>query len=114
MASNNATRTVVVVGSGPSGVASAWALAARGFTPVVIGTKLEWIEPQKWRAERDKILTVLESWRRDWESRDINRYRVEEIVAQGHRAWLLSSGLATRAGRGSDDECQCQCQRRRL
>src|SRR5437667_2977182 len=43
MASNNATRTVVVIGSGPSGVASAWALAARGFTPVVVdaGRRLE-------------------------------------------------------------------------
>lgn len=52
-------------------------LAARvqpGATPVIISDKVEWLAPQAWRAEADAFLRQLETWRRDWESRDSERY----------------------------------------
>ncbi len=52
-------------------------LAARvqpGATPVVISERVEWLAPQAWRAEADAFGRQLEAWRRDWESRDSERY----------------------------------------
>ena len=52
-------------------------LAARvqpGVTPVVISEKVEWLAPQAWRAEADVFERQLDAWRRDWESRDTERY----------------------------------------
>jgi len=45
-----------------------------GSTPVIISSKAEWVDSAKWQAERNKILATLENWKRDWESRDIDRY----------------------------------------
>jgi murein L,D-transpeptidase YafK len=45
-----------------------------GVTPVIINAKAEWVEPEKWQGERERVLTALETWRRDWESRDTKRY----------------------------------------
>ena len=52
-------------------------LAARvqpGATPVVISERVEWLAPAAWRAEADAFTQQLELWRRDWESRDTDRY----------------------------------------
>ena len=45
-----------------------------GSTPVVISERVEWLAPQAWRAEADAFGRQLEAWRRDWESRDSERY----------------------------------------
>lgn len=52
-------------------------LAARvqpGVTPVVISEKVEWLAPEAWRAEAEAFGRQLDAWRRDWESRDTERY----------------------------------------
>ena len=43
-------------------------------TPVVIGERVDWIDPQHYEAQRKSFLAALEGWRADWESRDIERY----------------------------------------
>ena len=45
-----------------------------GVTPVVISERVEWLSPEAWRAEADGFQRQLEAWRRDWESRDTDRY----------------------------------------
>jgi len=45
-----------------------------GSTPVVITARVEWLAPERWTAERDAFTSALESWRKDWESRDVDRY----------------------------------------
>lgn len=45
-----------------------------GSTPVVITSRVEWLEPQKWEAEKRQFETSLQQWRSDWESRDVERY----------------------------------------
>ncbi len=45
-----------------------------GATPVVIVEKVDWLTPEAWLKERDKLLTALERWRHDWESLDVDRY----------------------------------------
>ena len=43
-------------------------------TPVVIGENVRWLDAQKWETERASFQSALESWRADWESRDVERY----------------------------------------
>lgn len=45
-----------------------------GVTPVIITERVEWLKPDALRAERDAFMRAVEAWRRDWESRDTNRY----------------------------------------
>ena len=45
-----------------------------GTTPVVISNRLDWVEPDEWRAQREEILSAIEQWRHDWESLDVDRY----------------------------------------
>ncbi|HEB55175.1 MAG TPA: hypothetical protein ENI98_02490 [Gammaproteobacteria bacterium] len=45
-----------------------------GATPVVIVEKVDWLSPDAWFRERDRVLTALERWRHDWESLDVDRY----------------------------------------
>jgi murein L,D-transpeptidase YafK len=45
-----------------------------GATPVVITSKVEWLEPQRWEAEKRLFETSVQQWRADWESRDVERY----------------------------------------
>lgn len=45
-----------------------------GLTPVIISNKIEWLSLDDWQAERKNLLAFFESWRRDWESGDIERY----------------------------------------
>jgi len=45
-----------------------------GQTPVVIGQGIEWLPRESWKRERDAMAQRLEAWRRDWESRDTERY----------------------------------------
>jgi murein L,D-transpeptidase YafK len=45
-----------------------------GLTPVIISNSIEWLSLDDWARERDELNQTIESWRADWESRDINRY----------------------------------------
>lgn len=45
-----------------------------GHTPVIISNDIAWIDRKAWRSQRDALDRELERWRRDWESRDVNRY----------------------------------------
>ena len=53
------------------------ALAANlqvGLTPVIISNSIEWLSLDDWQTERKSLLSLIEEWRQDWESRDIARY----------------------------------------
>lgn len=45
-----------------------------GSTPVLISDRLNWVSPGTIEAEGSAFLRQLESWRKDWESRDAARY----------------------------------------
>ena len=45
-----------------------------GSTPVVVAQRVEWVDPTSVRKQRHELLAQLEDWRKDWESRDSDRY----------------------------------------
>ncbi len=45
-----------------------------GLTPVIISNSIEWLSLDDWQAERKSLLGMIDSWRRDWESMDVNAY----------------------------------------
>jgi murein L,D-transpeptidase YafK len=45
-----------------------------GVTPVIISNEVEWVDPAGMAELRDKIASNLESWRRDWESGNMQSY----------------------------------------
>ena len=45
-----------------------------GLTPVIISSGIEWVQPQSIAGVRQELNTALESWRRDWESANTERY----------------------------------------
>ncbi|MEW6292721.1 MAG: hypothetical protein AB1544_05380, partial [Pseudomonadota bacterium] len=45
-----------------------------GTTPVIISNNIEWLSLDDWQAERQALLSMIDEWRRDWESLDIERY----------------------------------------
>ncbi len=45
-----------------------------GLTPVIIADHIEWVAPGATHALRAELVRELESWRRDWESLDTDRY----------------------------------------
>jgi murein L,D-transpeptidase YafK len=45
-----------------------------GRTPVIVSDGIRWVEPQRIDAERRDLTAAVEAWRRDWESRDAERY----------------------------------------
>jgi murein L,D-transpeptidase YafK len=45
-----------------------------GLTPVIISNSIEWLSLDDWQAERKSLLAMIEAWRHDWESRDVDRY----------------------------------------
>ena len=45
-----------------------------GITPVIISSGIEWVQPQAITGVRDELTGALETWRRDWESLDTERY----------------------------------------
>ncbi|HVS26835.1 MAG TPA: L,D-transpeptidase family protein [Burkholderiales bacterium] len=45
-----------------------------GLTPVIISERVDWINPEAWRAQRNTLAQEVEAWRRDWESRDTEAY----------------------------------------
>jgi murein L,D-transpeptidase YafK len=45
-----------------------------GVTPVVIADGIDWLPAAQWHEERNDLRAAIESWRRDWESRRVDRY----------------------------------------
>lgn len=45
-----------------------------GLTPVIISNSVEWLSVSDWAAERGALNRQIEAWRKDWESRDVERY----------------------------------------
>jgi murein L,D-transpeptidase YafK len=45
-----------------------------GLTPVIISNSIEWLSLDDWQAERKSLLTMIDEWRKDWESLDVDRY----------------------------------------
>lgn len=45
-----------------------------GLTPVIIADEIEWVTETELAEERRTLEAALESWRKDWESRDTARY----------------------------------------
>ena len=43
-------------------------------TPVVIGQGVEWQDSRRWEADREAFLAAFNQWKKDWESRDLERY----------------------------------------
>lgn len=45
-----------------------------GVTPVVITDKVEWVDYASWKQEREDIFKAIETWRRDWQSMNVDKY----------------------------------------
>ena len=45
-----------------------------GTTAIVIADRIEWSNPRDLKPLRDELAGRVEAWRRDWESRDVERY----------------------------------------
>ena len=45
-----------------------------GSTPIIIADKLRWVDKDAWQNMRIEVAAALEDWRKDWESRDVDRY----------------------------------------
>ena len=45
-----------------------------GRTPLIISNDIAWIDRKAWKNQRDTILSNVESWRKDWESINTDRY----------------------------------------
>ena len=45
-----------------------------GLTPVIISSGVEWVQPQAISGTREELSGALESWRKDWETLDTERY----------------------------------------
>jgi murein L,D-transpeptidase YafK len=43
-------------------------------TPLVIADEVEWLDIAAWQAVRNSVTSAIESWRRDWQSGDIEGY----------------------------------------
>jgi murein L,D-transpeptidase YafK len=64
-----------------------------GLTPVIISNSIEWLSLDDWQAERSSLLAMIDEWRRDWESRDADRYARHysarfQADGQGQQAWI--------------------------
>jgi len=45
-----------------------------GLTPVIIADEVEWADARALEEERASLFAAIEDWRKDWESRDTERY----------------------------------------
>ena len=46
----------------------------KGQTPVIISDSINWVSKQEWKTRRGNYELFVETWRQDWESRDVNLY----------------------------------------
>lgn len=64
-----------------------------GLTPVIISNSIEWLSLDDWQNERSSLLKMIEEWRHDWESRDVDHYarhysRKFSADGQDYQAWI--------------------------
>jgi len=64
-----------------------------GLTPVIISNSIEWLSLDDWQAERKSLLAMIQEWRQDWESRDVDRYarhysRKFQSDGLDYRGWM--------------------------
>jgi murein L,D-transpeptidase YafK len=64
-----------------------------GLTPVIISNSIEWLSLDDWQSERTALTQMMEEWRRDWESRDVDRYARHysskfQADEQGYAQWI--------------------------
>ena len=45
-----------------------------GLTPVIISNSIEWLSLDDWQTERSALTRMIDEWRHDWESLDVDRY----------------------------------------
>jgi hypothetical protein len=45
-----------------------------GSTPVILAGAVEWIAPREWQAQQETLRGQIEQWRKDWESRNAEKY----------------------------------------
>lgn len=46
----------------------------KGHTPVIISESIDWVSKKEWKKRRGNYEMFVETWRKDWESRDVNLY----------------------------------------
>lgn len=59
-----------------------------GSTPVIITDRTDWVSRQEWEQTRNTLLSQLEDWKSDWETRDADRFL-------RHYSTAMTSGEAT-------------------
>jgi murein L,D-transpeptidase YafK len=64
-----------------------------GLTPVIISNSVEWLSLDDWQSERSSLLKMIEEWRGDWESRNVDAYarhysKKFNADGQGYREWV--------------------------
>ncbi len=64
-----------------------------GLTPVIISNSVEWLSLDDWQTERSSLLKMIEEWRSDWESRNVDAYARHysqkfNADGQGYRDWV--------------------------
>jgi murein L,D-transpeptidase YafK len=64
-----------------------------GLTPVIISNSIEWLSLDDWQTERKSLMAMIEEWRKDWESRDTDRYarhysRKFQADELDYRGWI--------------------------
>jgi murein L,D-transpeptidase YafK len=62
-----------------------------GVTPVVIADRAEWVDRTTWEQNRDELLSALNAWKNDWESRDPEHFLehyAASITAGDPRGWV--------------------------
>ena len=59
-----------------------------GSTPVIITDRTDWVSRQEWEQTRNNLLSQLEDWKSDWETRDADRFL-------RHYSNAMTSGEAT-------------------
>jgi len=64
-----------------------------GLTPVIISNSIEWLSLDDWQSERSSLLQMIEEWRSDWESRNVDSYAKHyshkfKSDGQNYREWV--------------------------
>jgi len=63
-----------------------------GLTPVIISDRVEWADPKELTTQRSELNHALETWRKDWESLDTDKYlrhysQSFSAAGQDYRSW---------------------------
>lgn len=69
-------------------------LLVNNRTPIIISEKVEWLAPEELAQRKERFNSTLESWRQDWESRDVGRYLSHYSLKfrsdnMDHPGWVL-------------------------